>query len=422
MAFVDPRFVGFFMHIGYLQLSPPQDHESGLARYGRYIAQAVQQRPQLETREIVLELSDQKDFRPDLKKALKTFQDCEVLHVQYSKYVGLTGWKKLDLLKKIRQGFKGKLCITLHDVYSDLYPAYGLQEAWGFENKRLRGFSKNKSLALRSTAIYLWQNYLADKAIMQWLLSHCEQLIVCNKTEAERLQHFEGAEKITVIPHFVESRSQIHSPTEAKAALGFGPEKIITLQGFIYRSKGHATLLNALSLLPEDYKVIFAGGMAPNQDAFKRELDLKIKQLRLGDRVTITGYLSEADLELHLAATDLAVCPFQIASASGSLSTWISMERPILAYALPQIEELNGLVPEAISVFSDYSPDALAKEIRTCFEHGIASIEVASASPLQKLKERLSLSRIAQEHLAVYSGEDYLPAASPLKELASSTS
>jgi len=393
------------MLIGYLQLSPPQDHESGIARYGRYIAEAVQQHPQLETREVVLELSDQINFRPALKQALKTFQDCDVLHVQYSKYVGLTGWNKLCLLKIIRQRFKGRLCMTLHDVYADLYPAYGLKEAWEFENKRLRGFSKNQSLALRSTATYLWQNYLADQAIIKWILTHCDQLIVCNQTEAERLQHFEGAEKLTVIPHFVESRSLRYSPAEAKATLGFGPEKIITLQGFVYRSKGHSTLLNALSLLSEDYKVVFAGGMAPNQDAFKRELDLQIKQLRLGDRVTFTGYLPEDKLELYLAATDLAVCPFKIASASGSLSTWISMERPTLAHALPQIEELNDLVPGSIALFKDYSPDTLAKAIRSCFPDSDTAFMLPTAASIRGLKQRLSLARIAREHIAIYGGE-----------------
>ncbi len=410
------------MRIGYLQLSPPQDHESGLVRYGRYIAQAVQQQTQLETQETVLELSDQINFRPELKQALKTFQDCDVLHVQYSKYVGLTGWKKLCLLKMIRQKFKGKLCLTLHDIYADLYPAYDLQEAWGFENKRLRGFSKNQSLALRSTAIYLWQNYLADQAIIKWILTHCDQLIVCNQTEADRLQHFEGAEKITVIPHFVESRSHLPSPKEAKAALGLRDEKIITLQGFIYRSKGHTLLLNALSLLPDDYQVIFAGGMAPNQDAFKKELEAQIKQWKLEDRVTITGYLSEEKLELYLAATDLAVCPFKIISASGSLSTWISMERPILAYALPQIEELNDLVPDAISMFQDYSPDALAKAIRNCFSDSETQSIMPSSVSIQQLKSRLSLTLIAREHSLVYRSEDYYsPRTTVTNECASST-
>jgi len=47
-------------------------------------------------------------------------------------------------------------------------------------------------------------------------------------------------------------------------------------------------------------------------------------------------YLRRA--ERYLVATDLAICPFKNCSASGSLSTWISVVHPtILAFDLPQI-------------------------------------------------------------------------------------
>ncbi len=402
------------MRIAYLHISPEQKYESGIARYGRYIAQAVAQLPEtnplpgtnplpcVETKEQTLLLSDRQPFRAPLKKALKELKDYDVLHLQYSKYLGLTGWKKLQLLKMIRRRFKGKICVTLHDIYLDLYPAYDVKEAWGFENKRLRGFSKGESLALRSTVTCLWQNHLADKAIMRWMLTHIDQILVSNQAEAERLQHFEGADQIHVIPHFVEERSTVITSAEAKQKLGLtGPEKIVTLQGFIYRSKGHALLLDALSLLPPSIKVIFAGGMAPNQAAMERELKAQIQRLNLEERVTTTGYLSEQDLELYLAASDLAVCPFQIVSASGSLSTWISMGRPILAYDLPQVQELNQWVPGAIATFSDYTPESLAAAIQAYFVQDSAEQEAAQANVTQ-LQGKLSLKTIAQAHLEQY--------------------
>jgi glycosyltransferase involved in cell wall biosynthesis len=402
------------MRIGYLHLAPHQNHESGIVRYGRYIAQAVQAQALLGTQEVTIALDDHADFRPELKQALGKLQSCDVLHFQYSKYLGLAGWKKLQLLKLIRQNFAGKLCVTLHDIYQDIYPNYGWVKAWEFENRRLRSFSKHKSLALRSTAVYLWQNHLADQAIMAWLLTHGEHILVCNQAEAERLKHFPQSDKITVIPHFVEGRAPLLSPAEAKARLGLGSEKIVTLQGFIYRSKGHQLLLNALSLLPKSIQVIFAGGMAPNQDGFKRELETQIQQLALGDRVKITGYLSEPDLELYLAATDLAVCPFQIASASGSLSTWISMERPILAYDLPQVQELNALAPGALATFSDYSPESLAEAIAACLDSALAAPPAGGwPSPIQQLKQQLSLEQIAQQHGRLYAGEPVTVAEQP---------
>lgn len=391
------------LRIGFLQLFPLQAHESGIARYGRYIAQAVQKQPDIETHEVVLELSEEQDFRRDLKDVLKTLQDCDVLHVQYSKYIGLTGWKKLRLFKMIRREFKGKLCITLHDIYSHLYPDYDVREAWRVENKRWRSYSNNQSLALKSTATCLWQDYLPDRAIMQWMFAHGDQLFVCNRTEADRLKHIKGAEKLTVIPHFVEERASLVSVMEAKEKLNLGVDTILMLQGFIYRSKGHALLLDALSLLSQSIKVVFAGGFAPLQESFQQELFAKVEKFDLGDRIEITGYLSDDDLELYLAAADLAICPFQSLSASGSLSTWLSIGRPILASALPQVEELNNMVPGAISTFEDYTPESLAKAIECCLSENDDPIKLQSRiEKVKALQQQLSVTRIAEKHEQQY--------------------
>lgn len=385
------------MRIGYLQLSPQQTHESGIVRYARYIAQAVAALPEVEVQTIALPLDPRTPFQAPLQRALEDLRTCDVLHLQYSKYLGLSGWNMLKLLKTIRRQFTGKLCITLHDVYVDLYPAYGLLDAWKFENKRLRGYSNQQSLALRSTATCLWQNHLADKAVMQWILNHADQVLTCSQTEAERLQHFDNVAKVTVIPHFIETRAEVLPVAAAKQALGFkATDTLITLQGFIYRSKGHALLIEALSLLPNSIQLVFAGGMAPNQADLRQELEAQIQRLGLGDRVRITGHLSESDLECYLAASDLGVCPFQIISASGTLSTWISMGRPVLAYDLPQVEELNQRVPGAIATFLDYTPESLAEAIETCL------VQPAKTPLVQQLQEKLSLAHIAQLHGAVY--------------------
>ncbi len=402
------------MRIGYLQLSPQQTHESGLVRYGRYIAEAVAQLPGVEVKIHGLTVGDKTGFKAELKPALRALQNCDVLHLQYSKYLGLTGWKKLSLLKQIRRQFKGKLCITLHDVYVDLYPAYDIFEAWKFENKRLRRFSNNQSLALRSTLTCLWQNHLADKAILQWILNHADQVLVCSLTEAERLRPFKIVAPVSIIPHFVEPRAALLPMEEAKRSLGFNPTDIVlTLQGFIFRTKGHALLLDALSQLPatlnnSTLQLVFAGGMAPNQAALQRELTAQIQRLDLGDRVRITGYLSEPDLECYLAASDLGICPFRIASASGSLSTWIAMGRPILAYDLPQIEELNQFVPGAIATFSDYTPESLATAIEAYLNPVQQAPDPAqdqAQTKMRALRDQLSLAQIAIAHQQAYAGK-----------------
>jgi len=112
----------------------------------------------------------------------------------------------------------------------------------------------------------------------------------------------------------------------------------------------------------------------------------------------MTGFLREPEQELHLAATDLAVCPFHFFSASGSLSTWISARRPVLCHDLPQIAEYREIVPGAFHTFRPYTPAALAASIR-----GALATDTGEEDPaMARLYEALRLPRIFDEHLAVY--------------------
>ena len=72
------------------------------------------------------------------------------------------------------------------------------------------------------------------------------------------------------------------------------------------------------------------------------------------------GYLPEDELEQVLVATDVALCPFRLMSASGALATWISAGRPIVASDLAPIRELDALAPGLMRRFSPYEAPALA--------------------------------------------------------------
>ncbi len=121
------------------------------------------------------------------------------------------------------------------------------------------------------------------------------------------------------------------------------------------------------------------------------------KEKGVSDRLHITGYLSEEDLERYLVATDLAICPFKKLSASGSLSTWISVARPVLASDVPQIDEYNRLEPGAIQTFAPYTPSALASAVRQM----LSSLSNTDQK-LEKLRQHLDMSVIFDQHLNYY--------------------
>jgi glycosyltransferase involved in cell wall biosynthesis len=144
--------------------------------------------------------------------------------------------------------------------------------------------------------------------------------------------------------------------------------------------------------------IVIAGGSEPNHAAYRDALLAEARVDGNAERLRITGYLPDEKLEVYLAATDLAVCPFRAASASGSLSTWVSASRRILASDIPQITEYNRLEPDAIATFSPYAPAALAAAILRV----LATDEETQLAALARLRDRLDISVILDAHLQVY--------------------
>jgi glycosyltransferase involved in cell wall biosynthesis len=203
---------------------------------------------------------------------------------------------------------------------------------------------------------------------------------------------------IHVIPQFVELAPSLLPSDVAKQELGLQGQKVVTLLGYIHQRKGHELLVNALALLPEEYTAVFLGGAPPGHQHFEEELRRQASRLRINQRLRITGYLSEPELVKYQSATDLAVCPFQRLSASGSLSTWIACGKPVLASTLPQMEDYNQLSPGAIELFSPYTAKALAQRI----EQVIAVSKDEQNRALGMLAEKLSMSSIFRAHMRLY--------------------
>jgi glycosyltransferase involved in cell wall biosynthesis len=187
------------------------------------------------------------------------------------------------------------------------------------------------------------------------------------------------------------------SPEEARTALGLNGRRVVTLLGFIHDRKGYRLLIEALASLPSDVVAIAAGGPSPTSTVIPGLLALA--QARgVADRFRITGYLSEPELNRYATATSLAVCPFRDASASASLSTWISAARPILASALPLIAEYNALEAGAIRTFHPYTAASLADAIRAALDRD----SDAESQRVTRLRDRLLPRAILDRHVEAY--------------------
>ena len=387
------------MKIGYLHISIPQSGESGVTRYGRLIAAEAKRRTELNVNEIDVVLTNNRPQNKTLlSKAAQTLSQADVVHLQYNKYTWGGGRRQFFDLRTFVSQCSSPIVVTVHDIYPDIYPQYGFFTALTREYEKQLRYQPNLFKRTVRTISATLNSYFADQFTLSWLSKQAKRVFISTEEEKQRIAHLIEPQKLSKIPHFVEERPLNISYLEARQALGLDGFKVITIQGFIYTNKGHQLLIEAMPKLPSDIKVIFAGGVALNNENLLQYLLKLAEKKGVVDRLQITGYLPEEDLIRYLIASDLAVCPFKILSASGSLSTWISLGRPILASDLPQIAEYNELEPGAIHTFEPYTADALAEAIQKI----LPTCSQQEKPAIARLREKLSLPKIFNEHLKHY--------------------
>lgn len=365
------------MKIGYLHIGPQR---GGVRRYGRLIAQAAKCRSDVTVVEYeVTSTGDSSVPLGELRSAAAVLSEAEVVHFQYNKQVWGGDRRHLGRLSTFVDHCQSRLVVTLHDVYRP--------NVFGQGYFRFRTLRRQIGLALDSSRIGTHR-----------LGRMAGALVVHSHEEASRLAALERRRCLHVIPHFVEQRSPATDASEARIALGLQHKKVITLLGFVVTRKGHRLLLDAVPLLPDDVTVVFAGDAPAGGEAFADDLRNLIDRRSLGERVRLTGYLTEQALEQYLLATDLAVCPFERLSASGSIATWISVAKPILACDLPQMREYNEMEPGAIHTFKPRTVDALARAIADL----LPACREGPDPVVARLCDRLSMSKILEKYLDVY--------------------
>ena len=350
----DPHKVGF-LHLGRV--------ESGVRRYGQLIADETRTREGLAITEVEAGRVDQS--AEQLTQVAQDLSGCDVVLMQWNK----RGWGKhgsLLRLMRFRRVYQGALVVTMHDVFDrpGLRPRYLQPDAWSVRQ-------------LGRTA---------------------DRIVVHSQIEVERLRGLIPVEKLRVIPHFVEKRELPMSPQEARAKLGLGERKLVTLLGFIYGRKGHRYAVEAVPYMPDDAVMVYAGGPIDGR-TFVYDLALqKAEELGLGDRFRITGYLSEEEMGTWMAATHLAILPFTDLSASGSMSSWISSGKPMLVSDLPGTREYARRVPGALNFFG---PAGEAWPLGSAISELLARPLPDPDPGVQRLARELSMEKTVDRYLEV---------------------
>jgi glycosyltransferase involved in cell wall biosynthesis len=349
------------LRVGFLHVGRP---ESGVRRYGRILAEEAARRPDLVTTDVDAGLLEGR--AGGLHDRGRALSDVDVVHMQWNR----RGWGKgprsaqrfLDFRRKNRR----PLIVSLHDVF----PREGLRERW----------------------------LAAEVLALRLVGRSASRIVVHSEEEIGRLEGIVPTSRVRVIPHFVEEREFALTRAAAREQLGVEGKRVVTLLGFIYGRKGHKILVEAIPALAPDVQVVYAGGPIAHKEKVLQSVERRKMELDLGERLRITGYLSEEDLEAWVAATDLAVLPFKDISASGSLSTWIAAGKPILASDLPGFREYDTRVPGSLSLFSPIESEALAQAISAQLATDLPEIDPKVVA----LREDLTVAKSVDRYVAIY--------------------
>ena len=350
---------------------------------------------------------------PDaLREAAAALSACsDVVHVQYTRVLWGTDRAGLPGLRAFLDEVRRPVVATVHDLHVDLGPGPLLRRAVG----RLRpdGAREPDDAPGRAPAAppvatgtprppdrvgrlrHLLEPAVgAEPRALRTLQRAAAATVVCSPQEATRLAGLHAG-PVEVVPHVVERR-RLPERSRARRSLGLDTGRVVTLLGWVQARKGHDLAVAALPLLPPDVTLVLAGATAPGHEGLPERLRQAAREAGVADRLRITGWLDEEALDAHLAATDLALCPYRTIAASGSLATWLAADRPVLAFDVAYLRTLTADAPGAVATFGTWSPDALAAAATAL----LAGPD--DPGPRRRLAAALSPARTADRHLAVY--------------------
>jgi glycosyltransferase involved in cell wall biosynthesis len=220
--------------------------------------------------------------------------------------------------------------------------------------------------------------WLRSRIVMR-LANASTGAIVTNHEDIQRLQHLShkmlipiGSNILTLLPdNFNRQRWRTNGGASAN-------DFLLAHFGFVNRSKGLETLLEALATLRNDghtVKLLMIGGRTGSSDptniAYVKEIDTLITELNLDEHIHWTGFVDDTTVTTYLAASDAIVLPFRDGASyrRGSLMAAIQHQCAIIT-TQPQVEISTFKHQENMLLFPPGNTQALIDTIK----HAIANV------------------------------------------------
>jgi glycosyltransferase involved in cell wall biosynthesis len=264
------------MKVGYLHLGP---EEHGILRYSKILESAAHSHPEIQTISARVSIKENKIVNEEeLIHAAQILNGSDIIHIQHNQFLW-GGSTQLSYLKLFKKNCRKPVIATLHDLHLTYEPFNG-----------------------RNLIHYLKFNFGKTAKLYKNIFDICDKVFVCNQQEVNRLKSVTNGNscrknKLSVIPHYVENRATTYKIFYEKEAVKKRKSIILTLLGWIHPRKGHQLIIEILPQLPYNVELVFAGEVSPGSEQYLKEILALAQRLGVRDRITVTGYLSEKDLE-----------------------------------------------------------------------------------------------------------------------------
>ena len=212
------------------------------------------------------------------------------------------------------------LTIVVHQVVSDMG---NLSGHIGISRKTLKMKLLNLSLEL----------------FYAFLTLPAKKVVVLEEEFKNKLSKVTNKNKITVIPHGIDTKIQKINKEKARKELKINNEDLVILYfGYLTWYKGVDFLIRSLkdvnTINGKRIKIIIAGGPSFTQKEKAHYLKFisKVNSLiKKSTNIIATGFVEEKDIPTIFSAADLAILPYRaFMSSSGPLSLAISYAKPFI--------------------------------------------------------------------------------------------
>jgi glycosyltransferase involved in cell wall biosynthesis len=180
----------------------------------------------------------------------------------------------------------------------------------------------------------------------------------------------------------------------------YGPGPIVSLFGYLAPNKGYELVLKALPMLPHDVTIVFAGGArVAEMEPYARSVREAIDRCGAGQRVHITGVLTDDEVAEAMAGSDIVTAPHTQATGSYSVTVPLSYGKPVLASDLACFRELQQR-GRCLETFPSGQADAFASALGRLLQNSADREKLAAEA--QRFARQNTWHAVAQRTMEVY--------------------